>query len=58
VGPGIVVPAGDLALRGDPWLGYTWSSLAKLEASGGSATYEEKVTTGTFLAVLSVGVEL
>ncbi|MFM2418812.1 MAG: hypothetical protein RL385_3535 [Pseudomonadota bacterium] len=57
-GPGIVVPVGDFALRGDLWLGYSWTRIAKLEVSGDGAALEEKFTTGTFLAALSVGVEL
>jgi hypothetical protein len=57
-GPGIVVPVGDFALRGDLWLGYSWTRIAKLETSGDGAAVDEKATTGTFLAALSVGVEL
>lgn len=58
VGPGIARKVGTTTLRADVMLGYQWTRLVELEVQDDGASLSDRQTDGTFIAALSVAVEL
>lgn len=58
VGPGIARQVGATTLRADVMLGYQWTRLVELEVQDDGVSSSDRQTDGTFIAALSVAVEL
>lgn len=58
VGPGIAQRVGTTVLRADAMFGYQWTRLVDLEVDDAGVTESARQTDGTFIAALSLAVEL